>query len=126
MIKMLEVRKAIVAAIRNVTSSVFYQDAPEGTNAPFITIDIVNSTDDGTLERFVMDMDGWGTSNNTTALETMMHNADQQLHRKTFYLTSGGKQIGITVYRENRLTFDEVDKRIFRRRYIYQIRTHEN
>lgn len=127
MIKMLEIRKVIIELIRTVTTNVYYQDAPENTPTPFVTVDISNSIDDGTLERFVMDIDGWGASNNTVALETLMHGVDQSLHRKTVYVTDVyGKQIAVTVYRENRLTFDEADKRIFRRRYIYQIRTHEN
>lgn len=127
MIKMLEIRKVIIELIRTVTTNVYYQDAPENTLTPFVTVDISNSIDDGTLERFVMDIDGWGASNNTVALETLMHGVDQSLHRKTVYVTDVyGKQIAVTVYRENRLTFDEADKRIFRRRYIYQIRTHEN
>lgn len=127
MIKMLEIRKVIIELIRTVTTNVYYQDAPENTPTPFVTVDISNSIDDGTLERFVMDIDGWGASNNTVALETLMHGVDQSLHRKTVYVTDMyGKQIAVTVYRENRLTFDETDKRIFRRRYIYQIRTHEN
>jgi hypothetical protein len=127
MIKMLEIRKAIITQIKLATNNVYYQDAPENTPTPFVTIDVSNSVDDGTLERFTMDIDGWGASNNTVALETLMHNVDEQLHRKTVYVTDAyGKQISISIYRENRLTFDESDKRIFRRRYIYQIRTHEN
>jgi predicted metal-dependent peptidase len=126
MVKMLEIRKAIFTQIRNVTDAAYYQDAPENTPTPFVTVDISNSIDDGTLERFVMDIDGWGASNNTTALETIMDGVDKQLHRKTIYITDGaGRQLGVTFYREQRLTFDETDKRIFRRRYIYQIRTHE-
>jgi hypothetical protein len=59
-------------------------------------------------------------------MEQMMHLADQALHRTTLYIESAGEQLGISVYRENRLTFDETDRRVYRRRYIYQIRTHEN
>lgn len=128
MIKMLEIRKAIITLIKQATPNVFYQDAPskvESNSYPFITVDISNSIDDGTLERFVMDIDGWGADKNTTGLETMMHEVDLKLHRKTVYLTNVTGQISVTIYRENRLTFDESDSRIFRRRYIYQIRTHE-
>ena len=129
MIKMLEIRKAIFTLVKQATQNVFYQDAPskvESNSYPFITIDISNSTDDGTLERFTMDIDGWDADKNTTVLETMMHDVDLKLHRKTVYITDAiGGQMGVTIYRENRLTFDESDSRIFRRRYIYQIRTHE-
>lgn len=124
MIKMLEIRKTIFTLLSSVTSNAYYQDVPENTPNPYVTVDISNSIDDGTLERFVMDIDGWGASNNTSALETLMHNVDETLHRKTVYIDASGQQLGITFYRENRLTFHENDKRIFRRRYIYQIRTH--
>jgi hypothetical protein len=125
--KILEIRKVIAELIRDAgVIELYYQKPAEIANFPYIVLDIANSIDDGTLERFVLDIDGYGNAPSTVSLETIMDTADKALHRKTVYVTSGASQLGITFYRENRLTFDETDKRLHRRRYIYQIRTHEN
>ena len=135
MIKMLELRKAIrnqfESAFAGLPVKLYYQKAPEKATLPYLTFDIVNSTDDGTLERFVLDVDGWDSKEDTTALETLMYDIDFLLHRRTFYILNTEnvfipeQQLAITFYRENRLTFDESEKRLNHRRYIYQIRTHE-
>jgi hypothetical protein len=132
---MLEIRKAIRNQFESVFSGLpvklYYQKAPENATLPYLTFDIVNSTDDGTLERFVLDVDGWDNKENTTALETLMYDIDFMLHRRTIFIQDTNnvyipeQQLAITFYRENRLTFDEQEKRLNHRRYIYQIRTHE-
>ena len=126
MIKMLEIRKQLKTLMQATGKQVFYQKAAPNAVFPYLVFDIANSIDDGTLERFTLDVDGWGNDENTYDMEQMMHLADQALHRTTLYIESAGEQLGISVYRENRLTFDETDRRVYRRRYIYQIRTHEN
>jgi hypothetical protein len=123
--KVLEIRKLIVAQLTQNQVRVFYQKAHEDAVSPYIVADLSNSIDDGTLEQFVLDLDGYMVGTDSAQLEIAMKNADDALHRKTFYVTASGKQLGITFYRENRLTYDETDRRIFRRRYVYQIRTHE-
>lgn len=125
MIKILEIRKQLKTLMEATGKQVFYQKAAANAVYPYIVFDISNSVDDGTLERFVLDVDGWGNNENTFDLEQMMHLADQALHRATLYIQDGGKQLGMSLYRESRLTFDETDRRVFRRRNIYQIRTHE-
>ncbi len=134
-IKMLEIRKCIKnqfeSAFGGSGVQIYYQKAPEKATLPYLTFDIVNSTDDGTLERFILDVDGWDNRNSTTALEILMNDIDFMLHSRTFYVqdTNNGfipeQQLAITFYRENRLTFDESEARYNHRRYIYQIRTHE-
>lgn len=123
--KMLEIRKQLKTLLDASGQQVFYQKAAPNATFPYIVFDISNSIDDGTLERFVLDVDGWGNDDNTVALEQMMHLADQALHRTTLYIENAGEQLGMSVYRESRLTFDETDRRVHRRRNIYQIRTHE-
>lgn len=123
--KVLEIRKQLKTLMDATGKEVFYQKAAPNATFPYIVFDISNSIDDGTLERFVLDVDGWGNDENTVALEQMMHLADQALHRTTLYIENAGEQLGMSVYRESRLTFDETDRRVHRRRNIYQIRTHE-
>ena len=129
MIKMLEIRKQLTTLIKNAlinTGDVYYQKPAEKANFPYLLMDISNSIDDGTLERFVLDLEGVGQGPSTIDLETMMDKADKAIHRKTVYVVVQGNQLAITFYRENSLSYDESDKRLHRRRYIYQIRTYEN
>ncbi len=123
MVKVNEMRKALDALISPVQSQVYFEDAPEDATYPYIVIDFPNSNDDGTLEQFFVDVDGWDAPANgdTTALETMMDAVDKVLHRTTVY--DEGK-FSMTLYRENRTNLRDTDKRIRRRKYIYQARTY--
>jgi hypothetical protein len=126
MIKMLEIRKALMTLLREANLvEVHYQKPSEKANYPYILLDISSSIDDGTLERFILDVEGIGQGPSTVELETMMDTADKALHRKSITISKLGRELVMSIYRENRLTFDETDKRLFRRRYTYQIRTHE-
>lgn len=124
MVKMIEVRRHLQTLAKAATSHVYYQKAPEDAVFPYAVLDIPNSTDDGTLERLILDVDGWGSYEDTAPLENMMDAIDKLFHRKTITITSGTEQLVISIYRENRLTFDETERRIHRRRYIYQVRTY--
>jgi hypothetical protein len=126
---MLEIRKAIKAILvaGGIESQfIHYQRTNEDAATPYVIVDISNSIDDGTLERFLMDIDGIDNQYDTVRLEELMDKADKALHRKTIVVTQGASELSLTIYRENRMTFEnESEKRLFRRRYIYQLRTHE-
>lgn len=124
MVKMIEVRRHLQALATSATPNVFYQKAPENAVFPYAVLDIPNSTDDGTLERLICDVDGWGAYEDTSALENMMDDIDKAFHRTKVTIENDGQQLVIMIYRENRLTFDETERRIHRRRYTYQIRTY--
>lgn len=128
MVKILEIRKQLTAILKEASinlGDIYYQKPAERGNYPYLIMDISNSFDDGTLERFTLDLEGVGQGPSTQDLETMMDKADKAIHRKTLYIVQAGKQLAIAFYRESRLTYDESDKRLHRRRYTYQIRTYE-
>jgi hypothetical protein len=124
MVKMIEVRRHLQALATSASPNVYYQKAPEDAVFPYAVLDIPNSTDDGTLERLICDVDGWGAYEDTSALENMMDAIDKAFHRTKVTIENGGQQLVIMIYRENRLTFDETERRIHRRRYVYQVRTY--
>jgi hypothetical protein len=124
MIKIVELRKIIKASLKTAHSRVFHEHAPDNSLYPYLVYDLPNSNDDGSLEQFVLDIDGWDypANGDTTALETLMDNVDKQLHRKTVVING---TLSMTFYRENRLSLKDDDPRIKRRKYVYQVRTHE-
>jgi len=123
MIKVIEIRKIINIALKFIHPRVYYRTAPDTAVFPYLVYDLPNSTDDGTLEQFVLDVDAWESTNgDTTGLETLIDSADKSLHRKT--ITVGG-DLAVTLYRENRLTLTDDDPNIKRRKYTYEVRTFE-
>lgn len=122
MIKMVELRTMILSSLKAVHPRVFFQQAPDDAMCPYIVYDLPNSTDDGSTEQVVLDIDGWDDKTDTTVLETLMDSIDKEIHRKTMTIPG---QLSATFYRENRMALTDDDKRIRRRKYVYQIRTHE-
>jgi hypothetical protein len=122
MSKILQLRQAITLALLSAHPRVYFEDAPRDAVFPYVVYSLVNSIDDGSMENFMMDVDGWDNRTDTTQLETIMHAVDQALHRKTIMITS---DTSLTMYRENRLVLNDEDERIKRRKYKYQVRTHQ-
>ena len=123
MIKVIEIREIIQTALNSVHPRVYYQTAPDTAAFPYLVYDLPNSTDDGTLEQFVLDVDAWDSTNgDTTIVEILIDSADKSLHRKTITVD---EVLAVTFYRENRLTLTDDDPNIKRRKYTYEVRTFE-
>lgn len=116
-----ELKKSIVTKLSAVHPRVYFHVAPDNATYPFLVFDLPNAIDDGTLEQFVFDLDGWDDGSSTSTLDTLMYNADNALHRKS--IVSNG--LTFTMYRNNRLTVGDPDKRLKRTKYIYTVRTYE-
>lgn len=122
MAKVIEIRKAIQSALLSVHPRVYFLDADEDADYPYLVYDLPNSVDDGALENFVLELDGWDAPDDgsTIALETLMEAADSVLQRAVFRVGD----MAIIAYRDNRLTIRDPDKRLRRRQYNYQLRTY--
>ncbi|MED4016997.1 hypothetical protein [Sutcliffiella cohnii] len=99
---------------------VHFQHADDDSIYPFLVFDLPNSYDDGSMENFVLEIDGWDNKSDTIPLETLMGEVDKELHRHTVVFDD----VGMTFYRENRLSLTDPDTRLRRRKYVYQIRVH--
>jgi len=123
MIKVIELRKMINTMLKSIHPRVYYRSAPDTAAFPYLVYDLPNSTDDGTLEQFILDVDAWESTNgDTTGLETLIDSADKSLHRKTIIVDD---ILAVTFYRETRLTLTDDDPNIKRRKYTYEVRTFE-
>ena len=122
MITFLELRREIQKILKTLHARVFFSVAPSDAVFPYVVFDLPNSVDSGDLENFVLDIDVWDVATNTTTLETLIGTIDNALHRKSVMLDG---KMGFVIYRENRLVLTDDDKRIRRRKYIYQVRTYQ-
>ncbi|MCR8635748.1 DUF3168 domain-containing protein [Paenibacillus radicis (ex Xue et al. 2023)] len=121
MSKVTELRKVIQSQLKVIHPRVFYEITPDNTKFPYIVFELPNSVDDGTMENFVLEVDGWDapTDADTMPLEQLMSNIDEALHKKVVT----GEGLAFIFYRENRMSLPDDDKRIRRRKYVYQVRT---
>ncbi|WP_307341592.1 tail completion protein gp17 [Caldalkalibacillus uzonensis] len=120
---MIELRKAIKAAIKEVHSEVYFEKATDDSPYPYIVFDLPNSISNGALENFVLEVEGWDapTNSDTTGLEMMMDAVDKALQRKTFVIADN---LFFSLYRDGRESINENDSLIKRRRYTYQARVY--
>lgn len=121
MSKMVAMRQAIQAQLKSVHPRVYYEMAPDDAKYPFLVYNFSNSVDDGTMENFVLDVDGWDSPQdaNTLPLEQMMAEADAVFKQLVIQETG----MAFVFYRENRLPLTDADKRLRGRRLVYQVRT---
>ena len=122
MIKFSELRTTLQTILKTLHARVFFQIAPDTAVMPYVVFDFPNSVDSGTLEIFVLDIDVWDDSQDTTALETLIDTIDDTIHKKSILIND---KMCIVIYRENRLTLTDDDQRIRRRKYIYQAKTYQ-
>ena len=131
MIKELEMRTAIETLLKVSTLSVlsrtlnvvFYKEAAKDAVMPYVVFDFPNSVNFGTLENFVMDVDIWDNAVDTNTLMTLADTINKSLHKNTIYIPD---KMSITTYLDNTLAPPDDDKKINRRKYVYQARTYQS
>lgn len=136
----LEIRRAVLTAIKSVHPRVWYEKAPDRAAFPYLVYLLQNAVNRPGLEQFLLDVDGWDAPANgsTAALETLMADVDQRLHKRVVSLTSDGSfvapyqysgsgadKLSFVIYRDRHFPLEDDDKRIRRRKYIYEVRTFE-
>jgi hypothetical protein len=148
--KMGRVRQGIYTLLKTAHPRIWFQRAPKNAQFPYVTFDLPNSYDDGSVESFVLDVDGWDMPANgdSTDLETMMGAVDGALNGAVvtseyvlYGLTMNGffapaqpysvgglsvlKDLTLRILLDNRLAPQEDDPKIMRRTYVYQVKVFE-
>ncbi|MFC4389142.1 hypothetical protein ACFOZ1_15275 [Gracilibacillus marinus] len=119
-IRELVIRKTIEAYLSDVTTHIYYENAPVGIDEPYIVYVLGDSIDDGSLEDMELEVNGWHNPINgdSTPLATLIGQIDNRLHRSTHQ--SDG--VFFSIYRDRRVPVSDPDKRLRRRQILYQIR----
>lgn len=116
---MIQFRTALSTFLKTLHPRVYFQVAPENAVFPYLVYDFTNVLDDGEISQIVtVDIDGWDMEEDTTALETMMQTANAGLNKKVI----SNDSLAATFYLESKLSPQDTDKRIIRRKYIYTAR----
>ena len=123
MINIIALRKALKILLNTDHARVYFQEPNTDATFPYLIYDLPNSYDLGDSEVFTLDVDGWDNpaDKDSTALETLMDAMDAVVNKHAEVLEWDGGKAGIAIFREARLTLQEDDKRILRRKYTYQV-----
>lgn len=118
---MIELRKQLQILFKTITTNVHYEIAPDTSPYPYLVYELSQLTYNygkAVLQLEVNILD-YGTS--TTAVETLSDNLQDTLNKYYFI----NDKIQFSVYRLNRNTIQEEDKKIKRRRLTFEIQLHE-
>ena len=118
---MKNLRELIHPFLKSIHPRVYFQDAPDNAQFPYLVYDFTQITNDGEeFETVALDVDGWDmpAGGDTTALETLMQTVNDALNKKT--LTAEG--LAVTFYLDRKIPLLDDNKNIRRRKYIYEAR----
>ncbi|WP_265445101.1 tail completion protein gp17 [Acetivibrio straminisolvens] len=118
---MKNLRELIHPYLKSIHPRLYFQDAPDNAQFPYLVYDFTQIVNDGEeFETVAVDVDGWDMPANgdTTALETLMQTVNDALNKKT--LTAEG--LAVTFYLDRKMPLRDDNKDIRRRKYIYEAR----
>ena len=118
---MKSLRKLLHPYLKSIHPRVYFQDAPDDAQFPYLTYDFTQITNDGEeFETVAVDIDGWDmpAGGDTTALENLMESVNDALNKKT--LTAEG--LAVTFYLDRKIPLRDDNPAIKRRKYIYEAR----
>jgi len=118
----IKLRELIKAKLVLILPSVYFNRAPPSAVFPFISFSISSSYMDGEVEVWGLDVDVWDKNADTTTLENIANDICGSLHRAHLI----GDGISIKIYKENRLSPDDDDPAIKRRKITFQARCLDN
>lgn len=121
-----QIKAKLTAIHPNVTvdgvikSRVHHEEAPDDSSLPYVVFNFPNSFTNENQEVFSMDIDIWDmpTNGSTSAIDTLNDLIWKQLHKYRYI----DDNIQISIYRSSRGSVEEEDKRIKRRRLIFNVK----
>lgn len=116
-----ELLKTLKTIFRRVHARTYYEQAPENVKYPYVVYTLSNGVDQGDMQLFMLDVDVWDAPEygDTTQLEILAGLVDRSLHKRVANTDAG---FSFVIYRDRRFPVEDPDKRIRRRKAIYQLR----
>lgn len=114
---MIEVRKELSTFLKTLYPRVYFQTASEEAIYPYIVYDLPSIFCDGEGgEVITLDIDGWdyNTTGDTLSIEDLMKNINL-LDKKVFTTDN----MSVVFYLETKMSLQDNDKNIKRRKYTY-------
>lgn len=120
---MIELRRALQSHLRTVQSRVCFQQASDTEQFPYLTYSFEMIPDGEGFELVVLDVDGWDLPDDgdTTGLENLMSDVKRSMDKKT--LTTA--DFVVSFYLDRKLSLEDDNPKIIRRKHIYQGRLFE-
>lgn len=113
-----ELRTALNSLLRLHHPRVYYQNAPNTAKFPYIVYNLPNSFDNEQQEVFNLDVDVWAMGSDTTEIETLSGSLWKDLNGHHHI----DANIQFTTYRASRLTLEDDNPDIKRRKLIFELR----
>lgn len=117
MLNLLELIKTKLEAIL----PTYLEEAPQGTSYPFITFSLSSSSENYQREIFILEVNVWDRTNDTTSLEGNAEQVDLALHRFKYFKKD---ELQTSIYRFNRSMIPDPDPLIKRRQLLFQCKTY--
>lgn len=122
MSKTLELKKQLQTIFKSLTANVHYEIAPDSSLYPYLVYELSELT--YSYGKAVMQLEvnllDYGTS--TSVIETLADSLQDKLEKYYFI----NDKIQFRVYRRGRITVQEEDKKIRRRRLTFEIQLYES
>ena len=115
---MINLAPVIRTELLNYHARVYFVNAPADPTFPHVTFSFPASYVDNDQTIFNLDVDVWGNTLDTTAIDTLSRDIWNALHR----LSHIDEHQQFTIYRMNRMILDDDDPQIQRRKMIFQLR----
>lgn len=118
MSKTIELRKLIVKLLKEVNKSVFYENASDKAEYPYIVYNLDNiNTVNYPRNDIILTIDVWDRSNSTITVESLTDKIEDVLNM----LNKPSKNLFPTFYLEDRMSIDDEDPSIRRRQLKFKI-----
>lgn len=118
---MKQIRTVISEKLKSVHPKVHHLKAPTDAIPPYLVYQVsLQDLGDG-LQLMTLDIDGWDTAEDTTALEDLMARVNELFNKKTIITD----RLSVSIYTDRMLSITDDDPRINRRKYIFQGRLFE-